>query len=326
MDTRTPRPPLTVVAAAVDDYATIAEALCAVEDQTARAEIELLVVLDALAYFGAPADFAQRHPGARVIEVGRPLLLNQARAVGVAHASADFVFMLEDHCLPARDCLAAIIARIREGHWSVIGPAFASGNRRSVWGRAANLLTYGEWMGCAVAEERGFVAGYSSAWRCSSLRQLAPHLEHELAIPSRLQRRLRQSGERLLFEPRALMFHWEGSYHDGVCRILFRQGLGMGFVRQGSAPPARKLRATLLGPALVGYRTLRAARAWLRTRTGAPLVLLALPWLSLVWCAGELCGYWTRDADHALRGVSDVERHRQPAIDQAREPIRRPWV
>jgi hypothetical protein len=122
------------------------------------------------------------------------------------------------------------------------------------------------------------------------------------------------------------MFHWEGSYHGGVCRILFRQGLGMGFVRQGAAPPARKLRATLLGPALVGYRMLRGARAWLRTRTGSPRVLLALPWLSLVWCAGELCGYWIRDAARALRGVSDVERHRQPVIDQAREPIRRPWA
>jgi hypothetical protein len=319
-------PPLTVVAAAVDDYASIAEALRAVEDQTARAEIELLVVLDALDRFEACADFARCHPRARIIEVGRPLLLNEARAIGIAHASADYVFLLEDHCLPARDCLAAIIGRIREGHWSVIGPAFTSGNRCSVWGRAANLLTYGEWMGFDAAEERGFVAGYSSAWRCSSLRQLAPYLEQELAIPSRLQQRLRQSGERLLFEPHALMFHWEGSYHRAVRRILFRQGLGMGFVREGSAPPARKLRATVLGPALVGYRTLRGARAWVRTRTRSPLVLLALPWLSLVWCAGELFGYWTRDANRALRGVSDVEHNRRPAIDPAREPIRRPWA
>jgi hypothetical protein len=326
MDPRPSRPLLTVLAAAVDDYATIAEALRAVEDQTARAEIELLVVLDALEGFGAPADFAQRHPGARVIEVGRPLLLNQARTIGIAYASADFVFLLEDHCLPARDCLAALIARIREGSWSVIGPGFASGNRCSVWGRAANLLTYGEWMGYDVAEERAFVAGYSSAWRCSSLRQLEPQLEQELAIPSRLQQRLRQSGKRLLFEPRALMFHWEGSYHDGVCRILFRQGLAMGFVRQGAAPAVRRLRATLLGPALVGYRTLRGARAWWRTRTRSLRVLLALPWLSLIWCAGEIFGTWTRDADYALRGASEVERQRQPAIDRAREPIRRPWA
>jgi len=320
------RPGLTVVAAAVDDYATIAEALCAVEEQTARAEIELLVVLDTLHRFGAPADFADRHPGARIIEAGRPLSLHEARAIGVANAAADFVFILEDHCLPDRDCLAAIIARVREGTWSVVGPAFASGNRVSIWGRAANLLTYGEWMGYDSASERAFVSGYSSAWRSSSLRRLAPHLEQELAIPSRLQQRLRLAGERLFFEPRALVFHWEGSSHRGVRRILFRQGLGMGFVRQGSARPARKLLASLRAPALAGYRALRGARAWWRTRTGSPRVLLAVPWLSLIWCAGEVVGYFTRDADYALRGVSDVERNRQPAVDQDREPIRRPWA
>jgi len=326
MPTSTPRPLLTVVAAALDDYATIAEALCAVEDQTARAEIELLVVLDSLERFGAPTDFGERHPGARVVETGRRLLLHQVRAIGVACATAEFVFVLEDHCLPARDCLAAIISRIREGTWSVVGPGFASGNRHSVWGRAANLLTYGEWMGFDAASERSFVSGHNSAWRCSSLRRFAPHLEQELAVPSRLQQRLREAGERLFFEPRALMFHWEGSSLRSVCRILFRQGLGMGHIRQGSAPLASTLLAALRGPALAGYRMLRGARAWWRTRTGSLRVLLALPLLSLVWCAGEVVGYFTRDADFALRSVSEVERHRQPAIDQNREPIRRPWT
>jgi hypothetical protein len=319
-------PRVTVVAAALDDYATIAEALGAIEEQTARSEIELLVVLDTLDRFCTPADFYERHPGARVIEVGRPLLLNEARAIGILHARAEFVFILEDHCLPDRDCLAAIIRRMRDGDWSVIGPGFVSGNRRSVWARAANLLTYGEWMGFQAAEERAFVAGYSSAWRRESLRNLEPHLERELAIPSRLQQRLRQSGARLLFEPHARMFHWESSYHDGICGILLRQGRGMGYIRRGRDSFGGKLRATLLGPALVGYRTLRGARAWRRTRTTSARVLLALPWLSAVWCAGEIVGYWTRDGEKALRDVSQAERNRQPFIDSEHEPIRRPWL
>jgi GT2 family glycosyltransferase len=322
----TTRPQLTVIAAAVDDYATIVEALRAVEDQTAFADIELLIVLDSLARFGAPADFARRHPRLRLVEVGRPLLLNEARAIGIALARADFIFILEDHCLPDRDCLARIVARVREKRWAVIGPAFVSGNRHSVWGRAANLLTYGEWMGYTQAEERPFVAGYSSAWQRSALQRLAPHLERDLAIPSRLQERLRQAGERIFFEPGAVMWHWESSREAQVRRILFRQGLGMGFVRQGTASLGGRARASLFFPALVGYRALRAARAWRRTRNGSRRVLLALPWLALVWSTGEVVGYWTRDARAALQGVSDVERQRQPFIDEAHEPLRRPWA
>ena len=319
------QPGLTVIVAAVDDYATVLEALRAVEDQTAFADIELLVVLDSLTRFAAPADFAELHPRARVLEAGRPLLLNEARAIGIEHARADFVLLLEDHCLPTRDCLANIIARLREGRWSVVGPAFASGNRHSVWGRAANLLTYGEWMGYGRAEARAFVSGYSSAWRRESLRRLGPALEQELAIPSRLQQRLRQAGEHLYFEPSAVMLHWEASYLRHVGRILLKQGLGMGFVRQGASPLLGKLRASLLVPGLVLHRTLRGARAWSRTRTRSLRVLLAIPGLSLIWCAGELLGYWTRDAQQAVRGVSEVERNRQPFIDEEREPIRRPW-
>jgi hypothetical protein len=326
MATSENRPLLTVIVAAVDDHATVVEALRAVEDQTAFADIELLVVLDSLAGFAAPTDFATLHPRARVVEVGRPLLLHQARAIGVEHALAEWVFFLEDHCLPARDCLASVIARLREGRWSVVGPGFASGNRHSVWGRAANLLTYGEWMGFKQSEARAFVSGYSSAWRRESLRRLGPGLEQELAIPSRLQQRLRRAGEQLFFEPAAVMLHWEASYLRQVSRILFRQGLGMGFIRQGASRLAGKLAASMIFPALVAHRALRGARAWWRTRSRSPRVLFAIPLLSLVWCVGELLGYWTRDAEQALGGVSQVERKRQPAIDSEREPIRRPWA
>ena len=322
-DTKQKRPELTVVAAAVDDYDTISEALCAVEEQTALGQIELLVVLDSLKKFKAPADFSTRHPGARIIEVGRTLLLNEARAIGIEKAAADFAFLLEDHCLPARDCMAKIIARIREGCWSVIGPAFQSGNCHSVYGQAANLLTYGQWMGYQVAEERRFVSGYSSAWRCASLRALAPHLERELAIPSRLQERLRRSGEHFVFEPQAVMLHWEASYPGDINRILFRQGIGMGFVRLGNSGIARKAIASLLILPLLLYRTLRGSSAWLRTYSRSLRTLLVLPFMASVWCAGELIGCWIRNGDRALRGVSEVERKRQPFIDAEHEPIRR---
>ncbi len=324
MDMTGKRPVLTVMVAAIDDYDTVSEALCAVEEQTAVEELELLVILDSLAGFGAPADFPARHPRARVIETGRRLMLHEARAIGVELAAAAYVFLLEDHCLPSPDCMAKIIARIRESRWSVIGPVFKSGNRHSIYGQAANLLTYGEWMGYKKAEGRPYVSGYSSAWRTASLRALAPHLERELAIPNRLQERLRRSGERLLFEPQAVMLHWEASRPADVRRILFRQGIGMGYIRHGNSGTLSRTFASLLALPLLLHRTLRAVRAWRRTRSPSLRIMAAIPLLALVWCAGELIGYWTRDERQALNGVSEVERKRQPFIDAEHEPIRRP--
>ena len=320
------KPELTVILAAVDDYETVAETIRAVEDQTAVDQLELLIVLDAFARFSAPADFAARHPRARVFEAGRPLLLNEARAIGIDNANADFVFLLEDHCLPTRDCMARVIERIREGRWAVIGPAIVCGNRHSVYGKAANLLTYGEWMGFEQGQERRYVSGYSSAWRREALRRLDCPLGAELAIPSRLQERLREAGEHLFFEARAVMLHWEASHLRDVSRILWGQGTGMGFIRHGSSKVAGKVMASLLFPALVLHRTLRGCRAWLRTRTRSLRVLFALPLLALIWSSSEILGYWTRRGPEALRGVSEVERKRQPFIDATREPIARPWA
>jgi len=100
----------------------------------------------------------------------------------------------------------------------------------------------------------------------------------------------------------------------------------MGFIRQGSSSLAGKARASLLVPLLVLHRTLRGGRAWHRTHTRSLRVLIAIPVLALIWCAGEFMGYWTRRARQALSGVSEVERKRQPFVDAAREPIRRPWL
>jgi len=123
------------------------------------------------------------------------------------------------------------------------------------------------------------------------------------------------------------MVHWEASYLGDICRILFRRGMGMGFVRQGSAPLAHKAWASFLAPALALFRAVRGGRrAWHRSGERSLRVLFALPDLALTWTTGEVCGDWLREARPTLHRVSEVERKRQPFIDGTREPIRRPWV
>ena len=224
-----------MIVPAVDDYRTVFEAIRAVEDQTAFARLELLLVIPSLAGFAAPADFASRHPRARLIENGRRTQLHEARAIGIREALADWVFLLEDHCLPFPDCMENLLNRISKT-WEVVGPAIVCGNRRSVFGKAANLLTYGEWMGCSEAGERRYVTGYSSVWRRETLLQLGPVLEWELAIPSRLQKWLRARGKRLFFEPAAVMVHWEASWLGGISPASC-SGRAEAWVLSAVAPP-----------------------------------------------------------------------------------------
>ena len=89
--------------------------------------------------------------------------MNEARALGIAAARAPYVLILEDHCLPYADCLEKLLGRLEDG-WSAVGPGFVSGNRESAIGVAANLLTYGQWMGHRQGEERRFIAGFNSAF------------------------------------------------------------------------------------------------------------------------------------------------------------------
>lgn len=315
------KPKLTIILAAIDDYLTVFEAIRSIELQTVADKLELLIIIESLTSFSAPADFETRHPMARILQAGRPLKLNEARAIGFELANADYGFILEDHCLPKKDCMEHIIHQIHQDKWSVIGTSIEHGNTHSIPGRATNLLTYGEWMGYSRSEERNFVSGYSSAWHCSSLRKLGSHLKKELSIPSRLQQRLQRSGKRIYFASEAAMLHWEASYWRPIIWILFNQGKGMGYIRRGNSSLGSKIIGSLLSPLIMANRTVRGLRAWWRTGDGSMQVALAIPVLALIWTAAELVGYWSFRCQEVLQNISNVERQRQPYIDAIREPI-----
>ncbi len=318
-------PRLTAIVAAIDDYPTVAEALACLEAQTIREAIEVVMVCRSEAALELPEGFRAAHPDYVLVEAGEDVLLHDARALAVRRASAPFVVILEDHALPHDDCLERLVARLEEGTWSVVGPSFVSGNTVSPIARAANLLTYGEWMGYAKGGERRYVAGYSSAWSRERLLSCGAQLGQELAIPSALQERFRAEGDRLYFEAAAVMVHWEGSSLAAVQRILRGQGRAMGAIRARGWSWLRRCLASALAPVRAAYRVWRGARAGARSGHRSPRVLLGLLPLSLTWTLAELAGYWHRDPTVVLAAVSDVEHHRQPLVDPDHEPIRRTW-
>lgn len=319
-----PSPRLTVALAAIDDYATIEQVHLCLEEQTIRGDLEIQFICRSRASLALPADFHERFPAVVVLEGGEGLLLNEARALGIAAARAPYVLILEDHCLPYADCLEKLLVRLEEG-WSAVGPGFISGNHESAVGIAANLLTYGQWMGCRQGEERSFIAGFNSAFPTRLLLERGDRLAEDMVTPSTLQQSLAAAGHRFWFEPAAVMAHWESSSLRGVRQILMKNGRGMGMLRARGRGVAWKTLRTLVSPALAVYRGLRGARTWLRAGEGRIAALLLVPPLALLWTLGELQGYWSGDHQAAIEGSSEVERDRQRFVDGAREPIRKNW-
>ena len=317
-------PAFTVVMAALDDYAIIEQVHLCLEAQSVRDRLEVLFVCRGRAQLRLPESFDENYPGVRIVEGGPDILLNEARALGVRQASTPYVLILEDHCLPHENCLEHMLSRLEEG-WSAVGPAFVSGNTVSRLAIAANLLTYGEWMGCDEGGERRFVSGYNSAFRKDVLLSRGERLDEDLVTPSTLQMQLYDEGHRFYFEVRAVMSHWESSGYRGVSKILLKNGRGLGALRSRQWSFSRKVLASLLNPMLAGYRFLRAARTWWRVGGCGFRTLLHLLPLTTLWTFGELCGYWSSDFSAAVEGVSDIERNRQRFVDAQSEPIRKPY-
>lgn len=316
-------PELTVVLAALDDYSVIEEVHRCLEAQTIRDRLEILFVCPSRTQLDLPADFDQTHPDIGIVEGGDGILLHQAREIGVRSASAPYVLILEDHCLPAEDCLERMLQKLGEG-WSAVGPAFSSGNTRSKVGIAANILTYGEWMGWSEGGSRTFVAGFNSAFPTPLLLARGERLEEDLAAPSTLQMDLSREGKRFYFEARARMTHWEASTLEGVNQILIGNGCGLGMLRARRWGVVKKALVSSLVPALILHRILRATRTWWRLGERSIPVLLYLMPLAVIWSLAELRGYWSRNRRRALAGVSRVEKNRQRFVDAALEPIHRP--
>jgi hypothetical protein len=320
--TQTPR--FTVALAAIDDYLTIEQVHLCLEGQSIRGDLEIQFICRSKERLALPQDFSLAYPDIVIIEGGEGLLLNEARALGVNAARAPYVLILEDHCLPRADCLEIMLGRLEEG-WSAVGPGFVSGNSSSPVGIAANLLTYGEWMGYRTGEPREYIAGFNSAFPTALLRDRGGQLVEDMVTPSTLQQHLARNGHRFWFEPTAVMAHWESSNYHGVRQILMKNGRGMGMLRARGKNVAWKIMRTLLSPALAAYRCLRGARTRSRVGDNPFSSLLHLAPLSVLWTLGELQGCWSRDREKAIEGSSEVERNRQRFVDGEREPIRKSW-
>jgi glycosyltransferase involved in cell wall biosynthesis len=296
------KPKLSIVLPAMLGYRTVRAALDSWEAQTCAEPLEILILCpDHL----GPSAAQALPPGQRFIPIGSADL-HEARAIGIQHASADYVMLAEDHCLPDPAWAQAILHRLAEG-WDAVGSALRPGNRTSCWTESSFLIGYGEWMMPVTGGPTAILCGWNGTIRTQLLRQLGSELAGELLMGAFLVRRLHRQGHRFYLEDRAQMRHFDppGWFFETWQFVIVGLGFGAMRTRRWSLPA--RLLYPLAAPAIAFLHWKRAFVHYRRAGPGSGVRPAALPaalLLAAAWGLGEAAGAWlgtARVAPHSWR-------------------------
>jgi hypothetical protein len=284
------QPRLSILLPAKLGYDSVRAAVETWDAQTARADIEILILCPE--HLGPTAAQAARlKPGQRVVMTGSADL-HAMRAIGIGESAGEYVVLAEDHCLPDPDCAAALLTRLDEG-WDGVGPALRPGVRSTCWSEGSFLIGYGEWMEPAVTGPTDVLCGWNGTVRTTLLRDIADELAGLMRVGAFAMARIRRQGGRFFLENRARMRHFDPPGCGRELYLLFVVGLGFGAMRtRGWSTPARWL-YPLAAPAIAFLHWKRAFTHYRRAGTAAglrPRALAAAGVLAAAWAVGEAVG------------------------------------
>jgi len=283
-------PRLSVLLPALEGFESVAAALDAWLSQTARDELEVLVLCPDAALVRPLPD------GVRAIALDG-LGLAGARARGVREAAGEFVVVAEDHCLPDPDAVEHMLETLDAG-WDVVAPALRSADPRRESARAAFVIGYGQWLEPVSAGPRASLPGHNTAIRRTVLEAIGD-LDDAFTSGSFLVARLLAQGCRGYLDPRIRMRHFDRPAWAAQLRLFAYVGLGFGAIRTRRLPVLLRLLYPLAVPAVIARHYARSARELAR-RPGYPPTRLGVAVLSLVWGAFEGVG--------AVAGVGRARR------------------
>ncbi len=189
-----------------DGYRTIRRLVDCLRAQTARREMELVIV----APTGSAADLSQIAPdefaGVRLVELESIWPMSVARAAGVRAATTPIVFIGETHSFPHPGFVRAMLDAA-SGHWDVLVPALENANPENAISWANFIMDYGSWHRDLPS---GSIAGgptWNVAYRRSVLMEHDASLDQMLSHGDDLAVALQAAGRTTVFAPSALLGH-----------------------------------------------------------------------------------------------------------------------
>lgn len=287
-------PALSVVMVVGTCRARAQRALDAIGAQTARADLEAILV-DV-----APAGTPPLAPpaGLAVRTLAEPGLLDYglARTAGVRAARADAIAFVEDHAFAEPGWARAVIDAFADRAWTAVGYAFGNANPRNWISRSFLVAILGPWAVPAPDGPSQHLATNSVAYRRDALLALGDRLAPALDNDFNLQQVLRDGGAPMGLAAEARVMHENYTHVRPAARALYRASwlFAVRRVELERWSRARRLAGALAAPVYPWLRLLRLLQAV----RGRPAVLRAglagLPLIVLLFvaaAAGEARGY-----------------------------------
>ena len=299
----TPRISVIVV---TDQYRTIRRVLDHLRAQTARNQIELVVVLPRDARNGEEEAALTGFAGVRFVELESVHPVPHARAAGIRAATAPIIFLGETHSFPAPELAEALISA-HEKAWDAVVPGLINANPASKWSWASYLMDYGPWHATGTPREIGGGPTWNVAYRKAILAECDSQLERAMEHGDVFAIWLREHKARTWFEPRAQHAHANVERFRDWVEQRYLAGILVAASRKNRWPASRRLLyvvASPLIPAVILYRLRTTVSDLLRKGQMPVMALPALVLGTILRTAGEVTGY-----------VRGAQPHEQPRMD-----------
>lgn len=304
-------PDMSVVVVTPDRYETVRKTIRHLRVQSVRDRLEIVIVAPSAQGLDLDESELRDFFQFRVIEVGPINSTARARAIGIQHARAPVVALVEDHAFPAPGWAEALIDA-HKGGWAAVGPVIANANPQSAISWANLLIEYAPWLEPATGGEVDHLPGHNGTYKRDILLGYGEQLEAMMDAESILQWDLRARSYRLYLEPKARTFHQNFSAPFSWIPLRFNHGRVFASSRARQWPLWRRLLYTggsPLIPLVRFFRITREIRRPGRPRHLLPRVLPALIGVLIIDATGEMVGY-VFGPGNAVARLSDMEFHR----------------
>jgi hypothetical protein len=296
-----------------DSYDTIRRTMRCVLAQTAREQLEAVIVTPAADRLAADRSELESFVHRQIVEVGSIESLPWARAQGIRRAKAPLVVLTESHSYPDPRWAESLIEAHR-GPWAAVGPVLRNANPQTMLSWAALLIAYGPWVEGARAGAVDDLPGHNSSYKRELLIRYGDRLEELMEMESALHRRLREDlGGELYLEPAAITYHENVSRPRSFFRVRFHSGRLFAAARSEGWSTLRRLAYSAGAPLIPAVRLRRFVRDLRRPGARSDLLPRLLPALVVgltVSSAGEMVGYLLGPGS-STAAREDIELHRE---------------
>lgn len=276
-------PALTAVLLTPDEFATIAQTVSHIVNQSRAHEIELLIVAAEPTTIRVPDEVGQSLHSVRVIQGTYGTGSGSARAAAVQAAAAGVVAFAEDHCFPQDGWADALIKGHSSGSAAAVGPEVHNANPKNLVSWSDLLMGYGPWIAPQRSGPRAHLPGHNTSYKRDTLLALGADLPWLMEAETPLQWRLRAQGHELLLEASARVSHTNFDDMKTWLIVSFHAGRVFAATRVARWGVARRLAFFVASPLIPLVRLVRhtgqARRAgWSSGRVArlAPVLLLGL--------------------------------------------------